>query len=244
MMEDESRTRRRTLVAAIGAGVVVVVILVVIVVFGFVSPPTFPHLADQPNTGIPGRVAYLRYEARERGPCIYVVDASGGPERSVGCDLVTHDLAWSTDGHLLALGYDTAGLEAAVLDPATGEVVGFFEDADALEEYQRINRSRHPEAGRLITDRDAHRNTSVSVLPPGGGPVEIVSAEGPRDYSFFSALWSPDGRWVLIMDSSSRLLVVSADGSQGPYVLAERANSPAWFVPGRSEFTVDVSERG
>jgi hypothetical protein len=238
---DRAASGRRTVIAAVGAGIVVVGVLVAIVVFGFVSPPTFPRLADEPNPAIPGRVAFLRYEEDFSRACIHVVDASGGAERSLGCDLFVHDLAWSVDGHLLALvGFP----EAAVLDPETGQVRRFFEDEAAFDAYHRTRRFQHSDAGRLLTRQEFDGRATVSVLAPGGVPVEIASVTGPRGYSFHAAVWSPDGRWALVMDSSARLLVVAADGSQGPYLLAERADSPAWYVPGRSEYTVDIGEGG
>lgn len=78
------------------------------------------------------------------------------------------------------------------------------------------------------------------MVPPDGPARTLLAAEGLRDYAFLHARWSPDGEWVLVLDSVDRLLLLRAAGDPVPRVVATGVDQPAWYVPGHHRGTVPI----
>ncbi len=81
---------------------------------------------------------------------------------------------------------------------------------------------------------DGQRARIVARSPADGRERTLVSVRAPADYSFETVVVSPDGRFLLTVDSEGRLLVGAADGSSGLRLLASEAESyarPVWHQP-------------
>jgi hypothetical protein len=86
---------------------------------------------------------------------------------------------------------------------------------------------RERDGQRLETDGFDGR-ARVVLRGADGERTTLLEVRGPRDYGFWEAQWSPDGKWVLVVDSVERLLVVPADGGGDARILAEDASAPHW----------------
>lgn len=235
--------RRRRLWGAVGAAVVLLATTAIIVV-GRIPLPDFPSLAAAPDDAIPGVVAYV--EGGRDGSCVMVVAASGLEPREVACRFDWVDaLAWTAAGDLVVLSYAGMGPEVVVLDADDGRVLERI-STDSPPDPFALHRDRQVwEGQRLEVDDDGAGHPVVRVHADGGSRL-LIAAEGPRDYRFESAQWSPDGDWALVLDSRGRLLVVGADATPGPRMLADAEEpgytAPAWHIPGNDTFTVDPSD--
>jgi hypothetical protein len=108
----------------------------------------------------------------------------------------------------------------------------------AIDDLIRARRVRADGSRLEVTASDGR--VVLRVRDPQGEARELLRADGPRDYGYPQVQWSPDGRWVLVLDSRERLIVVSEDAGVAPRALAEDAASPAWFIPGRSAYSVEL----
>ena len=226
---------------AVGAAALTVgVVAALIVVFGYIPLPSFPDLRAEPDPSIPGEVAYLGYD---EGPCLYVVAASGAEARRLRCDLGEIAwVAWTDQGRLLVASHGVREFDMVLVDPDTGETLGTVVDTVPVEAaFFDIDRTLHPDRGRLQVERVDDRIV-LWARESSGETTEIVTISWRGDYFIWGGevQWSPDGHWVLALDSASRLIVVAADGSGGPYLLAEDAFAPAWYVPGFDLYALDV----
>jgi hypothetical protein len=81
---------------------------------------------------------------------------------------------------------------------------------------------------------DDERRARIVVRAPDGEERTLVSVRAPADYSFETVVVSPDGRFLLTVDSEGRLLVGSTEGSSVLRLLATGAEpygQPAWHGP-------------
>lgn len=211
-------------------------VLLGILTLGRLHYPVFPSLQERPDPAIPGLIAYLRYEESSGGgrACVWVVPASGMEEpRQLTCDRdLGGPVRWVPQGIAVQTRTGTR-----FFDPVTGELRGGTTAmGDQLE--------HPPEAG----SPEARTHDGVTLLPrsdtPGraelwleqadGPQIRVASAEGPRDYAWWDAVWAPGGRWAAVQDSAQRLLIVDTEGG-AVRLLAEDAGQPVWGEWRRAE---------
>jgi Tol biopolymer transport system component len=251
---------RRTTAALLAAVAVVVAVTAAVVGFGIRRLPSFPAVSDAPALDVPGTIAYLASDD-DGDACVTVVAAAGGAPRSVLCaDDATavewiSEVAWSPDGRLLVHGNGEFGDEVVlVVDMSTGAVLerillarpedGLVAPFGAVGEV----RTRPDGAEVLVAGAYDEGEAKLAVRDGAGATRTILTVDGPRDYGFTDAVWSPGGEWILVQDSDGRLLVVAADGKPDPRLLLDRGEhgprypepgGVAWYVPGDPTYTVD-----
>jgi dipeptidyl aminopeptidase/acylaminoacyl peptidase len=240
---------RRTALALVVAGVVVVGTIVGIVVAGHVPLPAMPSLADAPDPSVPGTIAFARgdWEAA----CLATVPAGGGDVTSLRCSSrMPEALAWTIDGDLAVTMWDEPspfdeGPQLTIVDPATGEDV----DRPLVREpvdWASDRRVRDEDGARLVVVPNGDGEISLRVRLADGTTTDLAHLTGPRDYGIVSVQWSPDGAWVLAMDTRGRLFLVGADGTPGPRLLVDAGGReapvvlPAWWIDGVTAQRVDA----
>lgn len=219
-MTGDAGARRRAVIAAVAATALVAAVLGGILLFGGISHPAFPKLVDAPDADVEGLVAFTRYDDQT---CVFVVRAGGGTPRQIRCSEGSGRSRWTDDGQLAVDDHRLNTL--LILDPADGTVVREEPlDTQPPEEYEE---PRERDDGTRATLTGPDGTPRLTVVPPDGPERVVLEVDGPRNYAFVDVLWSPDGRWLLVTDSASRLLVVDAE-TGGARLLAEDANAPAW----------------
>ena len=204
-MTLDLRARRRT---ALWVAVALVVLAVgVVVAFGITPYPSPPAVAERPDPQVSARLAFVRFGAR--APCLHVVDGRGD-ERELGCDeRYSGDLRWVDDRHVAVRSYTDGARH--VVDVETAEVT-----VDA----QVATETLQPEPLAQATSADGHEARTgagagsvwVDVVAPDGAVTRVVEFDAPDGYDLYDARWSADGRWVAVLDSAQRVLVVDAAG--------------------------------
>jgi hypothetical protein len=257
--EPEEAADRRTVIAITGAVAIVLVVALGIIVFGYVPLPDYPRLDDDPDPAIPGMIVYV--EASNEQSCLVTISAGGGAATEMACErdggYFDQNLAWTADGLVVTMQYGRQGREIVAYDPQTGrEVERIVVDEPPSNRPPRIVEPNLTRPEERMTRADgarleiAHRpegETAVRLRDAEGQRRDLLAAEGPRNYEFVSAQWSPDGEWVLVADSRGRLIVVDA-GGETPRLLVERngrdwwTTSAAWFIPGEETYTVDLAD--
>jgi hypothetical protein len=232
----------RGTVAVLMAVLVLAVVLVVVLVFGVIPLPDYPSLADHPDPSIPGTIAFVSDDAAS---CLGVVPAGGGDVRELRCGSIeTSTPAWTTDGLIATLDFTSAVPRYLLLDPMSGQVVDTVDtDSKSPEPLVTESQTTRSDGAVLITE-NSRGVATVEIRAPNEPARVLITANGPRDYRFDVATWSPDGAWVLVVDSEGRLLIVNASGDPTPKVLvtnAARWVAAAWYIPGYEGF--DVSGR-
>ena len=74
----------------------------------------------------------------------------------------------------------------------------------------------------------AYEDDAAQILITGDVHSILYSVDAPDDYRFEDCRWSADGSWIFCLDTKHRLLVVPADGSGDPRILAGDVSSPYW----------------
>ncbi|WP_370326005.1 hypothetical protein [Euzebya sp.] len=190
-----------------GAVAVVVVVVGIVAVFGVRPYPSPATVAESPSPAPTARLAYVRYDD---GACLHVVDADG-EDRELGCGA-------TFEGELLALSAGRVGVRSYrtpdpvvdVIDLATGAVLA-TEEADPDDPA-----GLHPERGDGAVARTGEGDgvVWVEVTDPEGGTARVLELDAPDDYGLYQVGWTPDGDWLVVVDSLSRALVVPADGGE------------------------------
>jgi hypothetical protein len=93
---------------------------------------------------------------------------------------------------------------------------------------------RLPDGSEVEIPYDDRQRARIVARAPDGEERILVSVRAPADYSFQAVVVSPDGRFLLAVDSEGRLLVGTADGTSGLRLLAAGAEpygQPAWDQP-------------
>lgn len=245
---------RRTTLAVAAAVVVAVAVIGLVLAFGIRRLPVFRAASADPALEAPGRIAYLSADADE--PCVRVVPADGGSPQTLRCAGSDAGLrwidtvAWTPDGKvLLGASTDVGDSVVLVVDASSGEVLDRVvrppgELLPGSWQDPRAARVREDGAELLIGGDDG--SPRVAVRSPQGAVRTVLSVEGPRDYRFADAQWSPDGEWVAVVDGEERLLLVDAAGDAEPRLLAEdvepRDGAVAWFVAGEESGTIDPAD--
>jgi hypothetical protein len=151
-------------------------------------------------------VAWIDRDGEE--PCLNVV-APDGSRTELACDLDLGDpIGWDADG-IVVRSWDVWD-EVVVFDAQTGD---------------EVRRSTLGDPEDQIADRGIEvvartRDGSLTVTIRGTGDV-VWQTDAPENYHVRTGIVSPDGAWVALVDSTGRLLVVSADGEGEPRVWAD-----------------------
>lgn len=245
------RQGRRTAVALGIAGAVVAGTVAVILVIGYTPLPAMPPLAADPDPSLPGTIAFVH--GTWESPCIATVPAAGAPSVDLMCDgMVPEGLAWTTEGDLAVAAGDefarmSEGLGVTVLDPVTGRAIDQVNVAADPVGWAG-DRAERPDGARLLASLARDGTAVLRVRWADGTSDEVLRVTGPRDYGFMFPQWSPDGDWVLAMDTRGRVFVVAPQGDAGPRLVAETggrdapAVPPAWWVDGVATQAVDLEQ--
>lgn len=225
--------RRRATLSVLVAVAIAAVVTGAILLFGVKHVPSFPDVADEPEPALSGTIAYVSWG--DDGPCLHVRPAAGGEgDERVRCDPQgATGVAFRADGTLVVHQYGPGGILETVLDPATLAVL----DEKTLPAESKVvdggmRRDVVNAAGeRVSVRRDGDGAWSV-VVRRGTADEVLLSVRGPDDYWLGDVWWSPDGRWVVVVDAELRSLVVPGDGVGGTRVLARDAQELQWYQPG------------
>lgn len=205
----------RSLVALVAAAALVVVTVTLVLIFGIAHPPELVSLAEEPDPAPSASVAWISGE-QERS-CVYLATPDGHHEQ-LTCDEdeLGEVVAWDDDGVVVRTWWPRD--ELRWFDPSTGEEV----DAVVLDEPEEISRRHRSEISTRV------RDGVLTVTVAESGEV-LWAVEAVEGYRVNQGAVSPDGQWVAMFDSASRLLVVPADGARPPRVWAEDAAH--WELP-------------
>jgi hypothetical protein len=210
-----SSSGSRSLPALVAAAVLVVVVVVLVLLFGIARPPELATVQETPDPSPEASIAWSQWE--DGDTCIHTADPQGATTE-VGCGYEGQELvAWTEEGIIVLVWGPREVAEA--IDPATGEVVGQLdrEPGEWFEPGGGAVHSRHVDGTLTVTLRES-------------GAV-LWQVDAPENYSVDDGVLSPDGRFVVLVDRSERLLLVPADGSAEPRVWAEVEESwvrPVW----------------
>ena len=245
----------RSTTAALLAGGIVVVATAVIVIFGFVPIAEYPPLAQEPDPELSGMIAYSIPEdsdhADEFGSrCVYVLELPEGQAREITCrEEIGWSMAWTDDGWLIVESFgrfnefeqEFHDFGLALIEPVEGgafETASYEGDPNFLFSGQRQTRQ---DGTRVRIDG---AGTTVVLSSPDGSTRDLFGSDtAPSNYRLNEAQWSPDGEYVLVVDTEGRIIVASASGDPRPRVIAETGHeyegTMAWYLPGHATYTVD-----
>lgn len=244
----------RSRTAALLAGGIVLVATAVIVIFGFVPTPEYPLLAEEPDPELSGMIAYAIPEDLDRDDefesrCVYVIELPEGQANEITCREQIGGMAWTDDGWLVVENFGHVSeferefddFDLTLIEPVEGgafERVNYERDRSFLWSDHRQTRRD----GSRVRVEDA--GTTVVVVSLDGSTRDLFGAdEAPSNYRFNEAQWSPDGKYVLVVDTEGRIIVAAASGDPRPRVVAETGHeygvTMAWYVPGNATYTVD-----
>lgn len=207
----------RSLPALLAAAVLVVAVIVLVLVFGIARPPELATVEEVPAPSPEASIVWSQWD--DGDTCIHTVDPQGA-RSEIGCGYEGQELvAWNEEG-IVVLVWGPPREAAEIIDPDTGEIVGRTDVGDPEEWLE-------PDGGAV---RSRHRDGTLTVTLRDSGVV-LWQVEAPENYGVNDGVLSPDGRWVVLVDRSERLLLVPADGSSQPRVWAEVEDSwvrPVW----------------
>jgi hypothetical protein len=240
---------RKVFISVVASVVVIGLVVGLVLAFAIIPLPDFPLLADDPDPAIPGTVAFARWE--NDGLCISTVPAGGGDEREIICEqnigFGEFTAGWTPDGLLIVEEFRPNGEWFRLVDPDTAETVERvgFQQTSLGREPIPIRKFEENADGLTLLVEGPRGEPRLEVY--GNGSVErtILSVDGPADYWFNSASWSPDGEWILLQDSEGRVLIVSPDGDPNARILTDDVDSwmaASWYIPGYEEGTWDPRE--
>ena len=227
-------------VGAIVAGVAVAGFFLVRDITAYNKPnPVFPSLAENPDPSLQGTVAY--YDVTTS--CVRVVAAAGQPSEDVLCltesetfnpdkDTFGPLLAWLPDGRLEVTMFwwgETQPETAAtpgwqkLVDVTTGVV----EEVPATElprTLPEVTAPAGPNGERIeVTSDGGHVEI---VMTDAAGSRTLLSTEGNPDYWVkVPPTWSPDGRWIVVEDGASEILLITVDDPAVTRLLVTNAMS-------------------
>ncbi len=197
------------------------------------TAPSFVSLADSPDPSLHGTVAYLD---SNYGPCLRVVAVSGTPSKELEClgkDAVNAELVWLPDGRLLVtVPGEGAGAEISqrIYDAVVGEVTAVPAADIDLENMTWSPRAVNNNGERLTATSAGGHGTVV--VTGASGSRTVFDEKGGSQYSIGEEpSWSPDDAFILLTDSSARLLVVTPDGGKARVLADELGNN--WAITDR-----------
>ncbi|MFP5307950.1 MAG: hypothetical protein ACLGIR_00020 [Actinomycetes bacterium] len=227
---------RRQAIGVGAAGAAVVLGVALVVVIGVIPYPDLVTVSEQPSSPVPGRLAYVQWEDGE-GACLWVADGDGSTRR-LRCDEgLGGGVVWSDDGTTVDVAaYGPREPTVETIDVATGDVV----DSRPLDVEEERGPVAFGEPGPIERERDGatllvdrEDGEPVVQIRAAGETTTLLRLDGPNSYRFDDARWSPDGEWVLVVDSLRRALVLPADGDAAPRVWVEDVGWELdWWQPG------------
>jgi hypothetical protein len=187
--------------------------------------PEFESLAESPDASLRGTVAYYDITTQ----CVRIVAAAGQPSRDVVCltpeetfnpdhDTYGPLLAWLPDGRLAVTmfwwGEDLP--ESSVLpgwqkvvDVATG-VVDETPVAQLPVTLPPALPAPGPDGG--VIEYESQGGHVEIVLTDAAGSRILLSTDGNPDYWVkVPPTWSPDGRWIVVENGASQILLITVD---------------------------------
>jgi hypothetical protein len=239
------RVTRRLLVVVVAVALAVLAVPVLLVLghlAGARDVPSFPSLADTPDTTLAGTVAYVDGATG----CVRVVAASGQPSKEVYCvppidpetaktsgKPIGPQLRWRSGGVLEVTMFRMTdppgpGVRAGwqkLVDVRTGAVTD-VPDAQAPSTVdlgaQSVVRA---DGARLTTTSDSSSgHITITLTEASGGTRTLLDVRGPGEYTYGleAAFWSPDGTWV-VADDGRILVIVPSDPPVVRLLLGPRA---------------------
>lgn len=238
--------QRKAVVSVVSAVMVLVVVTVIILVFGVIPLPDYPSLADQPDPSIPGTVAYATF-GEDSG--VFSLPAGGGESQKILDEWIEFGPAFTTEGQVAVgvMGGGPSFLTAVIVDPETGREVDRVDAPVDFDMTLQPDRSRRDDGARVTTSTRGKPDAVIEVRYPDGRTETILETpDAPEDYWFDFIQWSPDGQWVLAVDSDGRILIMGATGTPSPRLLVDTDADwmqPAWYIPGNTTYTVEIAGR-
>jgi WD40 repeat protein len=223
-----SKTKRPWVIVVVFVGIVAVVGLAALVytaVRSATSVPSFPALADNPDSSLHGTVAYTDWGIN---PCVHVIAIAGAPSKQLACfDRKTEgwpsELVWLPDGRLQVTQNDNADIAKwrKIYNVSTGAVENIpaakIPDKSVPVKPVTVN----PDGARLTsTSKDG--NVEVVLTETGGQRRTLLKANGGSTYEIGPPNWSPDWKTVLMTDAAARLLITTPNEPSKTYVLAKK----------------------
>ena len=241
---------RKALISAVASVVVVGLVVGLVLLFALRPAPGYPSLSDQPDPSITGTIAFARWE--RDGMCISTLPAGGGGEEfEVICDqnigFGEFTTGWTPDGLLIVEEFRPSGELFRLVDPATGDTVERvpFEMTSVTREPLPIDRFSATFDGLTVEVDGTRGDPHLIIFGKDKTERIVLSEEGPGDYWYDWATWSPDGNWILLNDSEDRLIIVSPTGDPNPRILTDDIDTwmgASWFIEGIEEGTWDPRE--
>ena len=250
----------------------VVVLVVAGLVFGFGAGlfhpqesralPSFPSLAEQPDTSLHGTVAYF---ANDTG-CVRIIAASGQGSKDVLClsqsDLAVKpeqgikpagpQLVWLADGRLeVTMFLWTPAPGPPVYTPGWQKVVdvrtGKVDEVAAAQVPSTPNTSTEPTVSpngeRVGYTLDGASGRVTVTLTDSSGTRTLLAARGPGEYTyqFGPAFWAPNWKWIAASDDG-RILIITPGAPSVTRVLVTRSGAGAGGGTAGPAFAVTSSD--
>lgn len=212
VLDLDGPPRDRSVRLLVAAAAVIVVTVVTVLVFGVNRPPALEALVvgtDAPSEGL------ARITWREDRACLEVITVGSG-RTEVTCELDGGEVLGWRDGIIAIRTWSEVG-EELLLVGADGEVRS--RRLLSPEDAQRL--PVLPYAGARTSNRDGVLTVTVAATGEVAWRVEATT-----NYRIEANALSADGRWLAMVDSASRLLLVPADGSTPPRVWLEDLGNP------------------
>jgi hypothetical protein len=225
--ELEEPTRDRSIPLLIAAAVVVVVSIALVVAFGIKRPPALESIAaasDAPTEGL------VRFEYEREDTCLVVYSVAGGA-RELTCELDGGEILGWQDGRIGLRSWSNVGEEWVVVDASSGAVLS--RQLLSAEDTKRFLNAT------TSVVRVAHKDGVMTVTLASTGAT-LWTVEAPTNYRAEVSALTADGRWVAMIDTARRLLLVPADGSSGPFVWLD--DIEGYWEPIRWEGTGELPE--
>ena len=205
MTTTEEPAGRASLAYLIAAAVIVVIVGVLVVAVGVTRAPGLASIAsaaDRPSVG----VAWVQWN--DRGNCGELrVARPDGTVDDLACDGNFGEVVAWTDAGILVTRWGQNAQQLQTRNAVTGDLVSTTDVVDSFI----------PPAGSGVM---SERTGGELVVRLESGTTVLWRVKADVGYDVSQGRVSPDGRWVAMVDTSERLLLVPADSSAEPVVWA------------------------